>query len=303
MSPGSGLIYDNDGNVVDQTEILQNLDSVFTGEGGSRPGMRMFPQGTEANIYQGTLAGAGQIIGPFDVSDIHGVMFQMQGTFNLTWFTEISIDGVNWESLPVHQDSQLSTIYQSSSAGSTSRLLSGNVNALQFRIRCSAYTSGSASFTIALCPSPIFPTTANFIGYVQGMVAEDAAAGNTNAIMTGLVASSAQRAAMSADGDLVRPWGDRRGRTITKRLDELLARITTAATTTALSGAGHLGKIILPAAATGAITVYDNTAGSGTVLATFAAGAIGVFEFDVRVGTGITVVTAAADQVIVTGSN
>lgn len=77
--------------------------------------------------------------------------------------------------------------------------------------------------------------------------------------------------------------------------------IATATTTTVKSGTGRLGKIILGETAAGAITVYDNTAGSGTVLAVLKASiAEQTFDFDLKFTTGLTIVTAGASKLTVT---
>ncbi|MCB1713167.1 MAG: hypothetical protein KDH96_12045 [Candidatus Riesia sp.] len=74
--------------------------------------------------------------------------------------------------------------------------------------------------------------------------------------------------------------------------------ISTATTTTCKSGRGVLRKILITETAAGAITIYDNTAASGTVLAAFKASvAEGEYEFNVRFGTGLTIVTAGASKV------
>ena len=78
-------------------------------------------------------------------------------------------------------------------------------------------------------------------------------------------------------------------------------QISTATTTTVLSGSGVLHSIVITDSVASAITVYDNTAGSGTVIALFAASTLeGTFLFDVAVGTGITVVTVGASDITVT---
>lgn len=82
------------------------------------------------------------------------------------------------------------------------------------------------------------------------------------------------------------------------------SNITAAAPTTTVvrSSGGKLGKIIInKATASGVITVYDNTAGSGTVIATITMPATLlanqlVLTYDVDVANGITVVTATAAQ-------
>ena len=71
--------------------------------------------------------------------------------------------------------------------------------------------------------------------------------------------------------------------------------ITTNTTTTALSGAGVLHTFCVTdlGAMSNLATVYDNTAGSGTVIALFDTVTFdGCAELDARVTTGITVVTA-----------
>lgn len=73
--------------------------------------------------------------------------------------------------------------------------------------------------------------------------------------------------------------------------------ISTATTTTVKSGAGVLRSITLGETAAGAITIYDNTAGSGTVIAVLKASvAEQTFNFDVAFATGLTIVTAGASK-------
>lgn len=70
--------------------------------------------------------------------------------------------------------------------------------------------------------------------------------------------------------------------------------ISTATTTTVKSGAGYLHGITVNSKGTIAstITIYDNTAGSGTVLGTIdSLNNAGTFTYDVAFATGLTVVT------------
>lgn len=94
----------------------------------------------------------------------------------------------------------------------------------------------------------------------------------------------------------------------TKRLDVSVphstAIMTGATTTTHLTGAGRFrGVRIGKDVALGVITVYDNTAGSGTILfkytALAAAVAVPPSPCDIPVATGITVVTSAAFDVMI----
>lgn len=81
--------------------------------------------------------------------------------------------------------------------------------------------------------------------------------------------------------------------------------ITTATTTSVASGAGVLGAIIVnKAVASSTITIYDNTAASGTKIATITNPATllhsqMVLPFDVAFTTGLTIVTSQADDITV----
>lgn len=77
--------------------------------------------------------------------------------------------------------------------------------------------------------------------------------------------------------------------------------ITTATTTVVSSVPGVLHSVTINTTAAGTITLYDNTAASGTKIATIAASiASGTnVTFDVSFTTGLTVVTAAASDITV----
>lgn len=76
--------------------------------------------------------------------------------------------------------------------------------------------------------------------------------------------------------------------------------ISTATTTVVKSGGGVLKSITVGETAAGAITVYDNSAGSGTVIAVLKASvAEGTYELNVSFNTGLTVVTAGASKITV----
>lgn len=78
--------------------------------------------------------------------------------------------------------------------------------------------------------------------------------------------------------------------------------ITGQATTVIKSGPGVLGKVIINQPANNAtITIYDNTAASGTKIATITLPAsiqddVDVLTYNVAFNTGLTVVTAVADE-------
>jgi hypothetical protein len=73
------------------------------------------------------------------------------------------------------------------------------------------------------------------------------------------------------------------------------ASITTAATTVVKSGAGKVAYLNILGGTLGAITVYDNTAASGTVLVpTFTPTGTACLILEVTFSVGLTIVTAAA---------
>ena len=76
--------------------------------------------------------------------------------------------------------------------------------------------------------------------------------------------------------------------------------IATATTTVVKEDRGTLKRITLNEQTAGIIKIFDNNAGSGTVLAIIpAATPAQTLEYDCVMGTGITVVTAGADDLTV----
>ncbi len=81
--------------------------------------------------------------------------------------------------------------------------------------------------------------------------------------------------------------------------------ITAAATTVVKVGAGQLFAINLQNMAIGSVmTVFDNTAGSGTVIATYTQGAAALVSpvtlfYDVKFNIGLTVVTTNTNDITV----
>lgn len=79
--------------------------------------------------------------------------------------------------------------------------------------------------------------------------------------------------------------------------------IATNTTTAVKSGQGMLHTIVINTTAAGAITIYDNTAASGTKIGTLKASvAEGTYIYDVAFTTGLTIVTAAASDITVSWS-
>lgn len=77
--------------------------------------------------------------------------------------------------------------------------------------------------------------------------------------------------------------------------------ITTATTTVVKKGPGILLSVVINATLTGTVTIYDNTAASGTKIATIAAGSGqgSVFGYLCQFTTGLTIVTSAGDNITV----
>jgi hypothetical protein len=76
--------------------------------------------------------------------------------------------------------------------------------------------------------------------------------------------------------------------------------ISSATTTLVKTGAGMLHSITVTETAAGAITIYDGTSGSGTVLAVLKASiAEGTYTFDIAFIAGLTIVTAGTSKITV----
>lgn len=82
--------------------------------------------------------------------------------------------------------------------------------------------------------------------------------------------------------------------------DENLLNIATATTTTVKSGKGYLNRIVINTTAAGTITIYDNTAASGTKIGILKASvAEGTYTYQGRFAIGLTIVTGAASDITV----
>lgn len=76
-------------------------------------------------------------------------------------------------------------------------------------------------------------------------------------------------------------------------------RITTATTTVCLVGVGTLRSVFIEVALTGTATIYDNTAASGTIITILPVGTVGSVPLPRKCALGCTVVTSAADRLVV----
>ena len=76
--------------------------------------------------------------------------------------------------------------------------------------------------------------------------------------------------------------------------------ISTATTTQVVIGPGELVRIVIGETSAGAITIYDNTASTGTPIAVIVASIPeGFYDFGLRFQTGLRIVTAGASKLTV----
>lgn len=162
-----------------------------------------------------------------NVQRYSNVMAYCTGTFStVNCIFEGSLDGTNWfqvQAVRTNANTIATTTGNLSAAPTYAYELS--VNALHsFRIRATAYTSGTQTWTVvpgtyatepipaaqASATQPVSGTVTATPSGIQLGVAEDAAISG-NALRIGMKASNAIHTAMSADNDMVSPATDRRG--------------------------------------------------------------------------------------------
>jgi hypothetical protein len=178
------------------------------------------------------------------------------------------------------------------------------------RVTCTAWASPAGSIGIKIgqarermpAPTSVISTLGQISGsIVPGVTAgnlgkaEDAAhtSGDTGVAVWG-VRNDALTVLSSNDGDYSVLATDGRGAVLTNGAMFAYSHIATAATTTVKSGAGYLRGIVVNSKGTVAstVTVYDNTAGSGTVIAIIDSLTLsGTFTFECAFSTGLTIVT------------
>lgn len=255
-------------------------------------------------VTTGNLTTSGSTV-TFDMENYRMGYFSVTGTFNLTFTLEASFDsGSTWSSWPYHGVNLYTTIWQTSNTGSTVRANEfWGAGPFQMRVRASAYTSGTAVVTVYGCPQATFPSLLNSLMYGQGYTAHDSSIAGTNPILISGYGSRAAPSAVAADGRNTQLWADRSGRLVSTQADEK-NRITTATTTVVKNAVGKLQKITFPKTTIGTVTVYNNTSAAGEVVMVFPIGTTAqTFHFGCLMSVGITVVTSAADELLVTYSD
>lgn len=84
--------------------------------------------------------------------------FDARGTFNLTFEVSGQIDNANWQLIPVRPINQASVLYALSVAGSVQGSYAGECGGYdRIRVRCTAFTSGSLTGTLAASTAPLSP--------------------------------------------------------------------------------------------------------------------------------------------------
>lgn len=175
-------------------------------------------------------------------------------------------------------------------------------------------TSGSnPTGILEVSASNPLPVTGGSTQYTE----DTASAGGESLTLAGVVRQDTIASSTSTDGDYANLKSDSLGALYGRevyaptaedntvgcfKVEERFsyANITTATTTTVKSGAGFVHAITVNTTAAGAITIYDNTAGSGTKIGTLKASvAEQTFILNVTFGTGLTIVTAAASDITV----
>jgi hypothetical protein len=107
----------------------------------------------------GTLTAAAQSVTATSLGDMDGVMVRTGGTFSGTLAFEASTDGTNWYALFMCRGSSLSGESTRALTGTTLESWRANLAGFsQFRVRCSAYTSGTANITITPVSMSFEPT-------------------------------------------------------------------------------------------------------------------------------------------------
>ena len=83
-----------------------------------------------------------------------------------------------------------------------------------------------------------------------------------------------------------------------KESSNTYSNITTATTTAVKSGSGVLVSLVVgTAGSSSTATIYDNTAGSGTKIATINTDSLGSYIFNCRFATGLTIVTVGTPKI------
>lgn len=197
-----------------------------------------------------------------DVVGQAAAVIALTGTFVGTVTFEGTIDGTNWFSVMAVKlgDGSIAT---TATATGMYRIACAGITSI--RARVSAWTSGSITATARTSQNDSGAYDALFARLIEKLGGES----------------------ISRDLELV-----------SEEFNS--TRITTATTTLCHSGVGVIGGIFVEVALTGAVTLYDALTATGTPPLILPIGTTaGFHKFPRKLGTGATVVTAAADRIVV----
>lgn len=269
-------IVTNTGHLTDNTQTTRVTDGTTTANiapaTGSQTGQGALQVAatyqTVAASFSSAAAGTS-----FDCASYRNVSIQNltnAGTNTITFQT--SNDNTNWVSLSLSQ-SDAPVTQNTNELTASVRMWSGPITGRYFRLNCTNYISGTTTLQVVFSTLPMTPT-----GVLAGAsevgtwTVQPGNTPNTSAWLT-------QQTAAAAGG-----WSS--------------SHISTNSTTTVKSGAGVLAGIFIGTpGATDTITIYDNTAGSGTVLSvindgTSSANMLTFPSPGIAFSTGLTLVVA-----------
>lgn len=240
----------------------------------------------------------------FDVSAYEAIVFAWEGTYSgLTTTVQGTLDptgATGWFSVPVIDVNAGPT-----SSASTARNTTGNAywascaGIQRMRVLVTAIASGTA--TVRVGGGDIRAMVGAQVA-VGGLSAHDlAVSGAPIRVGARARASGAPYSAVSAD-DVADVVTDLLGNLKTTQSEFNFSNISTSTTTTVKSGSGSLRGVTVntKGAVASTVTIYDNTAGSGTKIGIIdSLNLSGQFLFDVAFATGLTVVTTGAPDITV----
>lgn len=241
-----------------------------------------------------------------DTQGLTTVVFSTSGTWTGTMRIEGTVDsGATW--ITLLGTAQTQSLFSAFTSNNTPRVSCGGFQ--QVRLRMSPYTSGTANVSwsagAGLQYMQIWNTNAaSFEARVEGRIA-DAVTDAGNPLKTG--AKFNATVPTYTDGQRADAQANRNG-ALSVQYRNTFARITGNTTSTAKSGAGILHSVLVADNQTGgSVTIYDNTAGSGTVImqltvGTAAGGLSGASSpgpwstgpLGIEFATGLTIVTAGS---------
>lgn len=125
--------------------------------------------------FSGNLAAAAAVVVATDLKDACGILVTTSGTFSGTVVFEASIDGTTWYTITMVRASGQTSESSRALTGTTLEGWRANISGwLQFRVRCSAYTSGTANINIIPTAMPFegVPTLTATLGATTNVIGD-----------------------------------------------------------------------------------------------------------------------------------